>query len=155
MPKSSTATHVTDEKDAHSALGDRYDDHKEAKHKKKGHGHYDKSDGKSSDVSYYRFSREFVVPIMRDDRISSLVILNLNLEFNSSASQELFSLEPKLRDNIMTTLIKLSSDGSTLDAVTDTGNYETIRSTILRNLQSAISSDIRNVLILDMAKQDL
>lgn len=131
---------------------------------KKGDGHGDKKSkgghggeakSGSGEVSYYRFTREFVVPIISNERVDSLVILNLNLEVDNSVSDKLFSMEPKIRDNIMTTLIKLSNDGDTLHSLTDVENYETIRALILANLQDVISDGIRNVLILDMAKQDL
>ena len=55
----------------------------------------------------------------------------------------------------MTTLVGLSTDGRTLEDPTNTESYETIRSVVLMNLQSVVSSGIENVLILDMAKQDL
>ncbi len=120
---------------------------------KKGDG-YDK--GKSSgSTAYYKFSREFVVPIMRGGQVTSLVILHISLETDSSTSERLFSEEPKLRDNIMTTLIALSNDGRTLERPTDINNYETIRSMILMNLKDSIDSGIKNVLIVDMAKQNL
>jgi flagellar basal body-associated protein FliL len=93
--------------------------------------------------------------MIEDDRVQSLVILNLNLEVDTSISQELFSKEPVLRDNIMTTLVKLSSGGRTLNSITDVDNYETLRAMILTNLQNEIPNGIHNVLILDMARQDL
>lgn len=127
---------------------------KKAKKKSDGHGGGHDSSG-SSDVIYYKFSREFVVPILENDRVKSLVILNINLEAEESVSGKLFSMEPKLRDNIMTTLINLSNDGVTLEEITDVHSYETIRSTILENLNKVVSSGIKNVLILDVAKQDL
>ncbi|MCI4643361.1 MAG: flagellar basal body-associated FliL family protein [Hyphomonadaceae bacterium] len=111
--------------------------------------------GPSGNVSYFRFSREFVVPVLKDDRVASLVILNLNLEVDSGASSHLFSIEPKLRDNIMATLIGLSSEGDTFDHITDVESYETVRSMVLMNLRKAVPNGIHNVLITDMAKQDL
>lgn len=120
--------------------------------KKKSDG-YDS--GSSGDSVYYKFSREFVVPIMRGGQVESLVILHISLETDESTSDDLFSEEPKLRDNIMTTLIEISNDGRTLIELTDVSNYETMRSMILMNLQSAISDGIKNVLIVDVAKQDL
>ncbi|MEH6742007.1 flagellar basal body-associated FliL family protein [Hyphomonas sp.] len=144
---------------AHDAGGDEGEGHanpKTEKKEKKGHGSSDKhGDADAVDVTYYKFSREFVVPMIEDDRVQSLVILNLNLEVDTAISQELFSKEPVLRDNIMTTLVKLSSGGRTLNSITDVDNYETLRAMILTNLQNEIPEGIRNVLILDMARQDL
>jgi hypothetical protein len=106
-------------------------------------------------VDYFKFSREFVVPVMRESRVESLVILNINLEVDSSVSSKLFAMEPKVRDNIMTTLVELSNDGSTLEAIANLENYESIRATVLLNLQRIVPEGIRNVLIVDMAKQQL
>ena len=152
-----TAHFLTSGSDAKPAAAAQKDDkHAEPKKQKKAHGKTDKhgkSDG--SEVTYYKFSREFVVPMIENDRVQSLVILNLNLEVDTSISQELFSKEPVLRDNIMTTLVKLSSGGRTLNSITDVDNYETLRAMILTNLQNEVPEGIRNVLILDMAPQDL
>ncbi len=127
---------------------------KSTKSQKQG-GHGDESGANSSDVIYYKFTREFVVPIMEGGRVKSLVIININLEADSAISQTLFSMDPKLRDNIMTTLIALSNDGVTFESFTDVDSYETLRSMILKNLANVVSSGIRNVLIVDIAKQDL
>ena len=147
----SSSTEARKEDDAHAKK--QKDTHKADK-KKKAHGDKHGKSG-ASDVMYYKFSREFVVPIMEGERVKSLVILHLNLEVDSEISQTLFTMEPKLRDNIMTTLIGLSNDGKTLERPTETESYETIRSMVLQNLDTVVASGIRNVLIVDMAKQDL
>lgn len=125
---------------------------------KKSDAHGKKNDHGSllaSKTSYYKFSREFIVPIMRENRVDSLIILNINLEVDSAVFDDLFSMDPKLRDNIMTTLIKLSNDGTTFESFAEVQSYETIRSMIALNLKNVVASGINNVLILDMAKQDL
>ena len=145
-------------KDDHGAKKDSHDDHdksdKKASAKKddkksKGGGYGD------SGVSYFKFSREFVIPLMRGEQVESLIIMNLNLEVDSGFSGSLFSQEPKLRDNIMSTLIALSNDGVTLDNFSRVESYETIRSMVLQNLNSELGPGILNVLILDMAKQEV
>jgi len=120
----------------------------------KGADKYD-SGGSSGDSAYYKFSREFVVPIMRGGQVKSLVILHISLETDDSTAEALFSEEPKLRDNIMTTLIELSNDGDTLTNLTDVEHYETIRAMVLMNLEDVLDKGLHNVLILDIAKQDL
>lgn len=132
-----------------------YGGHGATNTKKDAHGK--KSPGKpsSSDVDYFKFSREFVVPIIRNGKVASLIILNINLEVDGSLSGKLFSLEPKIRDNIMTTLIGLSNDGDTLISISDVQNYESIRAAMLMNLESVVPYGINNVLIMDIGKQDL
>jgi len=152
----STSEHEKPEKkaDAHGAP----ESHGGAK--KESHGDTKESSGHgdsaaSGDVVYFKFTREFIVPLMHDRKVESLVILNINLEADSSVSQKLFSMEPKIRDNIMTTLIELSNDGQTFDNITDVESYETLRAMILLNLQKVVTSGIQNVLIVDIAQQDL
>jgi hypothetical protein len=131
-------------------------DHGKSSDKGKGGDHGDGySSGSSSELQYFSFSREFVVPIMADQRVESLVIINLNLEVESHILNKLFSIKPKLRDNIMTTLVELSNDGKTLVEPTSVDSYETIRSVILSNLNSVVASGVENVLIMDLAKQEV
>ena len=140
--------HGGEAKDAH---GEKPKKEASSGHGGGGHG----GGGTASDVVYFKFTREFIVPIMHDRKVSSLVILNINLEADSDISSKLFSMEPKIRDNIMTTLIELSNDGHTFNNITDVESYETIRAMVLMNLQRAIPSGIQNVLIVDIAQQDL
>lgn len=152
-PSEASASSTAAAADDHSD-DDHGDDHgKSDKKAKKDDSHGKKPS--SGNSAYYKFSREFVVPIMRGGQVNSLVILHISLETDSATSERLFSEEPKLRDNIMTTLIALSNDGRTLEQPTDINNYETIRSMILMNLKDSIDDGIQNVLIVDMAKQNL
>lgn len=133
-----------EKKDAHG--GDK-------KAAKDGHGG---ASSASAGATYFRFSREFVVPIIQNERVASLVILNINIEADAVASDKLFSQEPVLRDVVMTTLIEISGDGRTFQSMTSIENYETVRSLILGNLQKKFPDmGIKNILILDIARQDL
>ena len=129
---------------------------KEASSHGGGGGHGDSGGGGGSgDVTYFKFSREFVIPLMGEDRVESLVILNINLEVDSNISGKLFSMEPKVRDNINTTLIELSSHGDTMRTLGNVESYETMRTMILMNLKKVLPEGVENVLIVDMGKQDL
>jgi|APLow6443716910_1056828.scaffolds.fasta_scaffold87116_2 flagellar basal body-associated protein FliL len=146
-----------EKKDDH-AKPEKKADKKEAKadgHGKSGGDGHGKEGGEAGGVIYFKFSREFVVPVVSQGRVTSLVILNLNLEADADMSQKLFEMEPKLRDNIMTTLITISNDGQTFESMTDLENYESIRSMVMMNLKSVMATGIHNVLIVDLAKQDL
>lgn len=144
------------EEDGHGApkAKEKKDSHGgDKKASKDGHG---ASGSASAGSTYFRFSREFVVPIIQNERVASLVILNINIEADAAASDKLFSQEPVLRDVVMTTLIEISGDGRTFQSMTSIENYETLRSLILGNLQKKFPDmGIKNILILDIARQDL
>ncbi|MFN7180381.1 flagellar basal body-associated FliL family protein [Hyphomonas sp.] len=144
--------HGKEKSDSHGK-SEKADAHgKDAKAKGGDHG---KEGAGASQTIYYKFSREFVVPVIRNNHVNSLVILHLSIEADSSISQKLFEMEPKLRDNIMTTLITISNDGRTFENLTDVESYESMRSLILMNLKTVVPSGISNVLIMDMARQDV
>lgn len=126
---------------------------KDDKHAKA--GAQGKGGGAPGAIAYYKFPREFVVPLIENGRVSSLVILNINLEIDESASAQMFLIEPAVRDNIMTTLISLANDGKTFQTLSDIESYESMRALVLMNLRKAVPNGVRNVLILDMARQDI
>lgn len=149
---------VSDEGHGDAGSEDGHGEKKEAGKKEKGHGggggHGDDA-AKSGSLTYYKFSREFVVPVISNKRVDSLVILNLNLEVDSAIADSLYQMDPKLRDNIMTTLVSLSNEGEAMVSITDPANYELIRATVLENLKLLVPEGLENVLILDMAKQHI
>ena len=95
-------THATSKEDGHKKEKKKEDKSAGAHGSEGDHG--GAADGASI---FFKFSREFIVPLMKDGQVDALIIININLEAEPELSQTLFSLEPKLRDNIMTTLIGL------------------------------------------------
>lgn len=145
--------HGSGKDDGHGGKEEKGKKEKSKKDKKGSGGHG--SDESSGDFSYFKFSREFVVPIMSDGSVRALVILHIQLEVDSEIASSLFSMEPKLRDNIMATLIEISHDGKLFDNLTDPEAYESIRALVLEGLREVKSEGIENILIVDFARQDI
>jgi len=91
---------------------------------------------------------------MKGKEIEALVIMNLNFELESDAPENLYSFEPKLRDAIVRELLTLSDRGIFGEDMTTPKNYETLRSTLLEAGQRVVQDGIKDVLILDIARQD-
>ena len=114
----------------------------------------DHGDTASSSVSYLKFKRQFVVPVMDQGKIEALVIMNLNLELNENAPENVYSLEPKLRDAIMRELLTMSDNNIFGKKLTSAESYETLRDTLLRASEAVVPEGIKDVLILDIARQE-
>ena len=127
---------------------------KKAKHKNSKEKKGDESDAVSDAVTYMKFKRQFVVPVLGNGKIKSLVILNLNMELNSSAPANIYSLEPKLRDAFMRELLALSHGDAFNDDLTSPETYEKLRATLLHASQDVVKEGVNNVLILDLVRQD-
>ena len=159
------ATKKGSKKDSHSKASkkDKADGHGKKDKKSDGHGKIDKKGGSkghgdlSSMIdgpSYLKFKRQFVVPVLKGNEIEALVIMNLNFELDGSAPDNIYSYEPKLRDAIVRELLTLSDKGIFGEDLTTPQNYEMLRSTLLEAGQQVLSEGIRDVLILDIARQD-
>jgi hypothetical protein len=80
--------------------------------------------------------------------------MNLNYELNDDAPDNIYTFEPKLRDAIVRELLRLSDKGIFGEDLTTPQSYELLRSTLLEAGQKVVSEGIRDVLILDIARQD-
>lgn len=150
----STSVHDASGQTAHSAGKSSHatDSHGKAEAKGKADSH-----GKAvttEDTSYLKFKRQFVVPVTKNGRIDSLVIMNFNLILNSYAPEDSFSKEPKLRDAFTRELLELSNAGYFGDNITSPETYDKIRSALLLAARRVIENGVDDILILDIAKQD-
>lgn len=116
-----------------------------------GHGG-DYGDKDSSD--YMKFKRQFVVPVMKDQAVEALVLLNLGLDIEESKRDEIFRKEPRFRDAFIRELLQLSDDGYFNAEMTSPDTYEVVREALYRAAKSIQDKGINDVLILDFSRQD-
>lgn len=128
----------------------------EKKKKKKDESYGEEGEGgvKVGSSNYYKFSRQFIVPVVNGDNLQSLVILDLNLEIEPGVAEQAYALEPKLRDSLMTELLALSNEGRFETRLTDPTNYAEIRARLLVAALKIMPDGVKEVLILDIARQD-
>lgn len=119
---------------------------------KKDDGHGEEASGDTN--TYLKFKRQFVVPVMKSGAIEALVIVNINLELDEHAPDNVYSFEPKLRDAITRELLGLSNRGVFGDNLTSAESYESIREKLLSASKGVIEEGISDILILDIARQE-
>lgn len=155
---------------AQSDSGDHGGDHgsdnadKKKKEKKKAKKKKSKKDDKhggdhgkegSESTGFMKFSRQFVVPVVSRDNVSALVILDINLELDPSATENAYSREPKVRDAILKTLLQLSNEGAFGPGLLEEENLNDVRARLLVAAQAILTDDVIDVLILNVARQDI
>ena len=138
---------------------DESDKPKKDKKKKKAkkddkHGGGHEKDGAET-TGFMKFSRQFVVPVVSRDNVSALVILDINLELDPSATENAYSREPKLRDAILKTLLQLSNEGAFGKSLLEEENLVDVRARLLSSAQTILDDDVVDVLILNVARQDI
>jgi flagellar protein FliL len=110
-----------------------------------------KTPGKSE---YVKLNNQFVVPVVRKDRVSSLVVLSLSLETRPGMSEAIFAREPKLRDAFLQVLFDHANMGGFQGEFTKSELLDPLRTALREVAQKEFGEDIMNVLIVGIARQD-
>lgn len=109
---------------------------------------------KTDTSDFMKFKRQFVVPVMKDQAVEALVLLNLGLDIDENKRDEIFKKEPRFRDTFIRELLQLSNDGYFNEEMTSPNTYEVVRETLLRAAKSVNDEGVNDVLILDFSRQD-
>ena len=109
---------------------------------------------KKGDSAYFKFQRDFIVPVMRGKRVDSIVLLSLTLEMEEDSVEGARLLEPKLRDSFMKALLSLSHDGYFAGDITSPEVYETMQDRLKDAGKAVLDNNIYSVLVVDFARQD-
>lgn len=110
-----------------------------------------------SDVepTYVAMKNQFVVPVIQDAKVKSLVVLSLSLETTSEDTEIVFSREPKLRDVFLRALFDHAHIGGFDGAFTESGRLSILRVALLEAAQSVIGNDVSDILITDIVRQEM
>ncbi len=105
--------------------------------------------------NYMKFSRQFVVPLIENEKVVSMMIFDINLVMNSDADSDFYIHEPKARDALMSGLLSLAQQGVFSGDIGADRHVGYVKSRLLDNVQSALGRGVDEVLILDMVRQDM
>lgn len=103
---------------------------------------------------YVKLNNQFVVPVLQEGQVTSMVIMALSLEVKHGASERIYSREPKVRDALLQVMFDHANAGGFKGAFTDGANLVFLRSALLEAAKSTLGDDVTDVLISDIARQD-
>ncbi|MEM7671039.1 MAG: flagellar basal body-associated FliL family protein [Pseudomonadota bacterium] len=109
----------------------------------------------SEDSDFVRLNNQFVVPIVEQDRVASLIVVSLALETKPGSKDFVFEREPKLRDEFLTVLFAHARSGGFTGSFTDEHLMLDLRGSLLEAAQKVLGPDVRKVLLSEVVRQDL
>lgn len=112
------------------------------------------AEDESSASEYVKLSKQFVVPIVADDQISAMATVSLSLEVTEGGSDEVYLIEPKLRDVFLQVLFDHANMGGFDGAFTRPDNLAPLRKALNDVASLELGSVVKDVLIVDIARQD-
>ncbi|WP_308425412.1 flagellar basal body-associated FliL family protein [Tateyamaria omphalii] len=107
-----------------------------------------------ADREYVKMNNQFVVPVLRDGAVRSLVVMSLSLEVPAGQKDAIYSHEPKLRDSFLQVLFDHANVGGFDGAFTDANNLAVIRGALREVATKDMGDQISDVLIVEIARQD-
>jgi flagellar protein FliL len=103
---------------------------------------------------FVKLSNQFVIPVLEDGRIVSIVIMSINLEVTAGSTEAVFALEPKLRDGFLQTLFDHANAGGFRGSFTDSANMVNLRTALMEVAKATLGDKVKDVLIVDIGRQD-
>lgn len=110
--------------------------------------------GSGAGPEYVRLNNQFVVPVVKEGRVSAMVVLSLTLEVDPGETETVFQREPKLRDVFLQVLFDHANLGGFSGSFTDGSNLVVLRTGLKEAAALVLGDTVRNVLITDIARQD-
>lgn len=105
-------------------------------------------------TEYVRLRNQFIVPVVRDGTVRSLVVLVLTVEATTGGSDAVFQHEPRLRDSFLRVLFAHANAGGFDGQFTESTAMAPLRAGLRDAAVSVLGDVARDVLIVDITRQD-
>ncbi|WP_375258610.1 flagellar basal body-associated FliL family protein [Citreimonas sp.] len=103
---------------------------------------------------YAKMSNQFVIPVISNDKVTSLVVASLSLEVGTGVSETVFAREPKLRDAFLRVFLDHASIGGFDGNFTAATRLASLRTALLESTRPVMGNQVSDVLITELARQD-
>lgn len=113
------------------------------------------ADGAPATSEFVKLNNQFIVPVLRDGKINSLVVLSLSVETPAGQSEFIYAQEPRLRDAFLQVLFDYANSGGFDGEFTNGNNMNTLRDELLMSGKKLLGEDIISLLITDIGRQDM
>ena len=117
--------------------------------------HAEEEEAPEEEPSYLAMKNQFVVPVIEDELVKSLVVLSISLETGPDSTELVFSKEPKLRDTFLKVLFDHAHVGGFDGAFTESGRLSLLRVALLEAAQSVVGKRVSDILITDIVRQEM
>ena len=104
---------------------------------------------------FVRLEKQFVVPVLGDDRVASLVVLSIALEVDEGGSDAVFAIEPKLRDAFLGVLFAHAQSRGFDGGFTRKDRLADLRRSLTVAAQDVLGGVAHGVLLTNIVRQDI
>lgn len=105
-------------------------------------------------TEFARLNNQFIVPIIREGTVRSLVVMSLTVEVNIGNSPTVFTQEPRLRDSFLQVMFAHANAGGFDGSFTQAIAMDPLRSGLRDAARQVLGDTVHDVLIIDITRQD-
>lgn len=104
--------------------------------------------------AFIDMDRKFVVPLVRGNRVRSLVVADLRLEVRASGKSRALTLRPKVRDAFLDALYAMAVAGTFDGDLYSNNVQDDMRARLLQAARQVLQDDAVAILIAELLRQD-
>lgn len=105
-------------------------------------------------TEFVKLNNQFIVPVISDEHVKSLVVMSLSLEVVEGSQETVFAIEPRLRDLFLRVLFEHANQGGFDGVFTSAAQMDVLRKKLLTAGREILSETLHGVLLVDVARQD-
>lgn len=105
--------------------------------------------------AFVALSNQFIVPLVNGNEVESLVILSASIEVPEEKQDAVLQAEPRLRDAFLQVLFDHANTGGFDGTFTTTDTMRRLRLALNAAAEEVLGETSRNVLIVDIIRQDV
>jgi hypothetical protein len=109
----------------------------------------------ATDKAYVKLNNQFVVPVIEGQRVAAMVVMSLSVEVPQGEAETVYGREPKLRDAFLQVLFDHANVGGFSGAFTKAGKLDVLRQALREASYHAVGDLVSDVLITEIARQDV
>lgn len=112
-------------------------------------------DAEGAGVQYVKLSKQFVVPVVSDEKVAALVVMSLSIEIDASMMETVFVVEPKLRDALLRVMFLHANSGGFDGQFTGGEPMRDLRGSLREAARTVLGDSVSAVLVTDILRQDV
>lgn len=112
-------------------------------------------EGPPTGREYVDLVDQFIVPVVNDNAVASLILITLTIEVESGNREAIFEAEPRIRGALLQAMFDHANIGGFSGAFTNSSKLDRLRETFLEVAQKSYGDEITDVLIVQITRQDI
>jgi len=111
-------------------------------------------EGDSGGFEYVKLSNQFIVPLVENGQVTSMMVLTLSLEVKPGGGDAVYGREPKLRDALLQVLFDHANADGFRGRYTDAEAMLPLRRALREAAMKVLPGTVTDVLIADIVRHD-